>query len=595
MTDEPLGPRPATRRRRRLLSGLAAGGLAALGCAAWLAATGLAARGDLTQARAEVGRLHADLTAGRWAQADRDLVALRRRTAAARHATSGPVWAVAARIPWAGRPVRTVRGLAAGADTLAGQAMPALLEAARAVRSGAVLRSGDTVDLTALRSVSRPLAEAAARTGDVRRQLATLPAHTGLSWLDDARTTFAAQVGHLDGALRTAADAGRVLPGMLGADRPRRYFLALQTNAEARGTGGLVGAFAVLDADHGHLRFEPFAPDDGIPSTPAPVADFGPDFDHRYAPEESTRLLANSNLSPHFPYAARVWTGLWQARTGQHLDGAIATDPVGLADLLAVTGPVTLADGRRLTADNAVAFTERDMYAAYPDIPARKRALTRLAQSVADAFSHHRSNGGALLRALPAMASDGRLLVWSADRQEERQLAGTPLGGVLPDTTRPFTELVVNNAAAGKLDYYLRRRLDYRLGDCRDGLRSTTVHLRLTNTAPATGLPDYVTNRSDDPAHPHVRGSTLDWVSLYATHGAQLAGATVDGRPLLMSMDQERGHPVLSAFVEILPGQTRDLDVHLVEPAVGGTPLTPVQPLVLPQSTSVSAHRCPAG
>ena len=104
-----------------------------------------------------------------------------------------------------------------------------------------------------------------------------------------------------------------------------------------------------------------------------------------------------------------------------------------------------------------------------------------------------------------------------------------------------------------------------------------------------------MTNRSDDPAHPHVRGSTLDWVSLYATHGAQLAGATVDGRPLLMSMDQERGHPVLSAFVEILPGQTRDLDVHLVEPAVGGTPLTPVQPLVLPQSTSVSAHRCPAG
>ena len=38
---------------------------------------------------------------------------------------------------------------------------------------------------------------------------------------------------------------------MLGADGPRTYLLAVQQPAEARGTGGLLGAYAVLRAEQG--------------------------------------------------------------------------------------------------------------------------------------------------------------------------------------------------------------------------------------------------------------------------------------------------------------------------------------------------------
>lgn len=594
MTDEPQSP-PARSGRRltlRLSAALAAGGLITLAGAAWLAVTARAAQTDLTEARAATSRLHADLTADDTRQARRELGLIQRRAAAARRSTCGPVWWAAGNVPLAGRPFRTVRGVAAAADELARSVLPPLIDAVEAVHPRTPLTSGDTVDLTAVRAAAGPLTDAASHLDAVTARLNRLPSHTGIARLDRARAELARQSARLSRVTAASATAARLLPPMLGDDRPRRYFLALQTNAEARGTGGLVGAFSILVADRGHLRFEQFTADDAIPLADRPVVSLGPDFDHRYGDAQSTQLMADSNLSPHFPYAARIWTGLWQQHTGQQLDGAIATDPVGLADLLAATGPVPVPGGPPLTAANAVVYTERDIYTRYPDTAARKQALTRVANSVAGTLAGQHLRPAAVFKALSAMADDGRLRIWSGHPEEEHHLAGTSVGGELPDTARPFAELVVNNVAAGKLDYYLARRLDYRLGPCKDGSRSATARIQLTNDAPPGGLPDYVVNRSDDPQHPHIRGSNLSWVSFYATRGAQLAGATLDGRPQLMAVDQERGHMVLSTTVETLPGQTRILELHLIEPATGAAPLTPTQPLARGQTTTVAAQPC---
>ena len=47
-------------------------------------------------------------------------------------------------------------------------------------------------------------------------------------------------------ALHSVDLGARIAPRMLGLDRPQRYFVAFQNNAEARGTGGLPGAFGIL-------------------------------------------------------------------------------------------------------------------------------------------------------------------------------------------------------------------------------------------------------------------------------------------------------------------------------------------------------------
>ncbi len=48
---------------------------------------------------------------------------------------------------------------------------------------------------------------------------------------------------------------------MLGAQGTRRYMMAFENNAEARGLGGLPGAYAILRADHGKVSFERFGTD----------------------------------------------------------------------------------------------------------------------------------------------------------------------------------------------------------------------------------------------------------------------------------------------------------------------------------------------
>ena len=76
------------------------------------------------------------------------------------------------------------------------------------------------------------------------------------------------------------------------------------------------------------------------------------------------------NLSPHFPYAAQLMLSMWQRQFGQKLDGVIAIDPVALSYLLAVTGPVKLADGSSVTSANVADLMMRSIYVKWP-LPAQ--------------------------------------------------------------------------------------------------------------------------------------------------------------------------------------------------------------------------------
>ncbi|RAG85775.1 hypothetical protein DN069_09715 [Streptacidiphilus pinicola] len=559
---------------------------------AWLLAQAWTAEAHLGAAQATVARLRNELLGGASpAQQDRDVVQLRADTGAARRATSGMWWSAMARIPLAGRPLKTVHGIAVAADALATQVLPEVATLRRVAGPAGLVRQ-DGVDLGALTQTAPVLARLEGSLTEVRHGLEALPDATGLGRVDDARARLTRDVAWLAGAAGEARTAVRLAVPALGGSGPRSYFLGFQTNAEARGTGGLVGAFGVVTANHGRITVHDLSSDDAMAPAPAPVADLGAAFEARYGAAESSRLLANSNLSAHFPYAAQIWTGLWRRRTGQRLDGAIATDPVGLAQLLEATGPVRLPSGELLTASDTVALTESTSYARYTDKAARKRFLVQVAQAVSEALLHGRHDPVSLLRALGHLSADGRLRMWSADPSVQAALEGTELAGIVPERPGPYAALVLNNSAGNKLDYYVDRSLRYDLGPCAGGYRTSTVQIRLTDRAPTSGLPSYITLRSDDPTHPHPPGSTLVWVSFYASMGAQLWDAELDGRPLLMSPSEERGHLVLSTEVELIPGRPRAVDLRLLEPASSAAPVVPVQPLVRPQTTQVLATAC---
>ncbi|MBS2962029.1 DUF4012 domain-containing protein [Actinocrinis puniceicyclus] len=565
-----------------------------MSAAGWIAARTATVRAHLSAARTAVDRLQTDLANGNAADARNSLKIAQREAADAARATSDPVWWLAARLPFAGRPIRTIRGLAQAADGLANHILPDLLDATSTVQAENPRKNGHPLSaiLTAAKAASVPLGDADRRLRAVTSQLASLPGNTGSAEIDNARTALAERVGRLEKTVATTSTAAHLLAPMLGAQGPRRYFLAFQNNAEARGTGGLVGAYGVIVADNGHLSFAQLGSDVDIRMAARPVVDLGKQFAALYGADDSAQLLANSNLSPNFPYAARIWTGLWQRQTGQRLDGAIATDPVGLADLLAAIGPVTLPDAEQLTAANAVQLTEKTAYARFPDPATRKHFLIEVAGAVVNALLNEPHDPTTLLRAVARTVEDGRLKVWSSTPAEEHILAATPVGGALPQTPGPFVDLIVNNASGTKLDYYLDRSVAYSLGSCHNGRRISTVRVTLTNNAPPAGIPEYGAYRLDDPGHPHVWGSNALWVSVYGAIGAQLTSATLDGRTVAMSVNAELGHPVYGTGIELNPGRPRTLELKLTEPISNAPPVVAQQPLARSQITRVYRRSC---
>ncbi|MFG3442182.1 DUF4012 domain-containing protein [Nonomuraea sp. NPDC047897] len=570
--------------RRRIVAFGLLGPVACLALAGgWSARLGLNVREQLQATKDALE----NLPVGDPARLGGALVLAQRHAAEARRLTSGPDWSLLTHSPVVGEGATTIRGLAESAADLTG-----VLTGVHQAGTGLIRPGGFSVAdlgklLDGLDSAAPALAAAATKISGTRARLAATPADTGIAVVDEARATALREIDRLHGWLDAADDAAALLPAMLGREGPRRYFLAFQTNAEARATGGLVGAFGVLKAGRGGVTIEGLSSNSALPASPRPVVDHGAAYSARYG-RDAQAALNISNLSPHFPYAAATWTALWERRHGRRLDGAIATDPVGLSHLLRLIGPVSLPGGEKLTADNVVDLTERQAYARYDDQHARKRFLMRIAGTVADAVTRSRPDPRQVLPVLSKMVKERRLQIWSRRDAEQRRLAATPLGGALPGRPGPYASLVINNSAGNKLDYYLDRQVEYQLGPCRaDGHRVSRVRVRLVNDVPRRELPAYVTSRLDRPGRRHTPGSNLLWVSLYTAPGTRIGDVRIDGEPASVLPAVERSHPVLTTMLEFAPRQARTLEFHLLEPASPARPVVPVQPLARPQQTRV--------
>ncbi|MGP3964479.1 DUF4012 domain-containing protein [Nonomuraea sp. 3N208] len=586
------------RKRRLVVIGLPAAGLTlAVG---WTAYLGLSVRSHLEAAEDALVRLRSSNQAGAAAA----LADAQRHAEEARRITSGQDWSLISRIPPMEEGAATVHGLAAAAADLTGVLTDVHRVVTRLISvKGLSLDNVETLPAS-LESATPVLRNAAGRIEQIRSGLAATPADTGLNALNEARATALSELDKLRGWLEVANDpmvreTAALLPEMLGYNGPRRYFLAFQTNAEARGTGGLVGAFGILKADRGHLNIERLSSNNGLESGVVQVTHYGRAYRERYG-RSPMALLANSNLSPHFPYAAKTWAALWKRQTGERLDGAVATDPIALSYLLKVIGPVTLPNGEKVTAENVVDLTEREAYARYTNPVERKKFLITIASAVSKAVTTSHPDPLALVSALSQMVEERRIQIWSHKGSEQRRLAATPLGGVLPQKPGPFAGLMIINSAGTKLDYYLDRSLHYELGPCRsDGTRVSKVRIQLNNNVPQGNLPKYVKDRLDlpwDRRDARSNGSNLLWVSFYAGVNAKVQAMRIDGKPAQIRGLTERSHPVYDTLLEFAPRQSRTLEFDLLEPYSAAPPEVPVQPLVRPQQTRITEDHtgCPA-
>lgn len=564
----------------------------------WLALRGVLAKEELDGARSGVQRLRLALVHGDQERAQTELTLVRRKTAQARNLTHDPVWWLAGEVPWAGDPVQAVATVTAAVDDLAQEGLPPLVEAGGALDPARLQVGGARIALEPIErarpGLERAVAEAEAAYGRVDALAGLwLPGPVGTA-VDDLR----AELTDVVSATATGARMARLIPPMLGAEGTRRYFMGFQNNAEARGTGGLIGAFGILKARNGRIEIERLSSNKELENYPEPVLDLGEDYNELYY--DGSGLWGDTNWSPHFPHTGRQWVAMREKQTGQRLDGVLATDPVALSYLLEATGPATLPTGERVSAGNVVDLTMKTVYERFPlrkDDVARDAFLQSVSRAVFDRVLSGRAEPSEMAAGLGRAVDERRMVVWSRRPAEQRELAATPLGGVLPEGPGPFAALVVNNEGGNKLDYYLERRFDYRQVGCAGGQRRTRVTVELTNTAPRRGLPPYVTERvdADGRAYQPPRGERGAYglaVYVYAAQGAELTKSTLDGEPLSIYPGIERGHPAFRYRLEISPGETSRASFDFAEPAAAGPAATVVQPLVQPQITTTRVEGC---
>jgi hypothetical protein len=540
--------------RRRVRTGVLAGaGLAVL--IGGLAGIGvLLARSDL-EAGVEASR--AGLAAGRQArteEASRQFSGAANAFADARDGLEA-AWVLPGRLlPVVGQNLRLLLAAAKSGSELAITAS----ESAGIAEAESIRVENGRLDLTRVRELQEPLEES---TQAVQGALADLDAVESPWILPPLAGRFEAQRADLADAEReaeVALQAVRVLPGLLGGDGPRRYFLAVQQPAELRGSGGIIGNYGELEAIDGALDVVKFGRDSELnvaaAANNAALQGAPADYIERYGRFTPERIWQNVSMSPNFPHVAEAIRVLYPQSGGQSVDGVISITPRALAALLRVTGPIDVPPWPEpITADNVEQILHTDQYVRL-DTQERIPFLGAVAETVTRRLTSGSLPPPAeLARVLSPVVRSGDLLLHSFVRKEQKLFGTLGADGALTaeDDAESFA-LITQNAGGNKLDAFLRRRLRLTLSPSR--LRATFV---LRNTSPPGGVTDAVNGSflGDPP------GTNRSYVSIHTER--PLIRASIDGVSLALESEREAGLHVYSAYVVIPPLAERAIEITL--------------------------------
>jgi hypothetical protein len=156
-----------------------------------------------------------------------------------------------AHTPYAGRTLRYTSGVAAAVDDVAQRVLPDIVGTGDALAPSRLRTGGATINLAPLKAAQPALAHASTELTAVTAMVQTLSGNGVLSPVRNAGQQLTSQLTSFTSQLNDAGLAAKLLPPMLGGAGPRRYLVVMQDNAEVRGTGGLLGAYAIVEATTG--------------------------------------------------------------------------------------------------------------------------------------------------------------------------------------------------------------------------------------------------------------------------------------------------------------------------------------------------------
>ena len=573
--------RARRKRRRRTTRAvlLGAGAVVLLGIL-WVTFRTYQAYSHLQNAAAAVSTLQdevRDITKTDPTATSRTVEDLQAETDSAVSAVNDPLYRAATVIPFVGSNLDALREVSTTVDSLAQNVMPSLVQISTTLQPSELAPKAGTIDLEPLQQISPLLQNAEAAVNQAREQLAGIDRSNVIGPVGDAVDSLSSKLDAAADVTGPGARIARLVPPMLGGDKPRTYLLVFQNLAEPRATGGIFGSFALIQADHGKVSIlQQGASSRTLGFFDPPVAELTENQKHLYS-ELMAQYPQDVNFTPDFATAAPLFAELYRLRTGTTVDGVMSIDPVALSYALKGTAPIDIGEGFTITADNVVPILLSTAYQQFDEKDQNARD-DFLAHGTGMAFSEVMSGRGdsaVIFDGLRQAASERRILIYSTNPTEQADLAQTNLAGGLDENPgSPSIGVFLNDGTAAKLGYYLSNEVKVTQGQCRaDGRRELDVAVTMHYDAPSSGLPAYVTGAIPQ-GQPYILKTN---VLAFAPLGGGVVGATRDGQDIGIGRGQDHLREVGTATIAMNPGTSTVVTFTVLSPS-GGDPSASVTP-----------------
>lgn len=542
------------RSRKPLWIGLGVVAVVLVGTLGWLGYEASQAQKAIASATDEAKDLQSQITSGDTDLARNTLRALQESTNTARTRTDGPLWGAVAKVPFVGSSVGAVQTAASSLDDIAQRGLPPVVETSTSLDSNLFRPDDGQFPLEEFAGLAKPVSTAANVLTENRERIDAIDEDSLIGPVKGPVDELKEKVGTAQRAAAAAAKGLRLAPPMLGIEGKRTYLLMFQNNAESRSLGGIPGALALVTAENGELEFDQQFTIGDLEDFDEPVVKVT-DNEQRTYGTTIAEDIRDTTLTPDFPRVAKIARAMVEDSFDVKVDGVLSIDPVALSYVLDGTGPIEVADDTTLTADNAVEILLNTVYARYEDPQVQDAFFADAAQKIFSAALSGRGDSRKTLEGLTKAVDERRIMLWSAKKDEEADLAGTRLAGGLPVGSRtPHVGVYINDTTSSKMQYYLDWSTTVESTRCTDGGAQTlvaTTTVESTAPADAADLPAYITgNGSRAP-----EGDQQFTVRVFAPWGGTIESVDADDAQSLDTSGRSGERPVALTAFTLEPGQ----------------------------------------
>lgn len=360
---------------------------------------------------------------------------------------------------------------------------------------------------------------------------------------------------------------------ILGGQDKRRYMVVFQNNTELRPTGGFMGSFAEVTFKNGAIE-EMIIPGGGtydvqgqlkaFVAAPGPLQLLRPRWEFQ-----------DANWFPDFPTSARKMLWFYQSAGGPSVDGVLAINASVLEKILLVVGPLTLADGTELHAENVLFELQKEVEIDYDKAQNTPKAvvgeLTELIfkkLEIADAQTLMKV-ASAFVDAL----NTKNMQVYFSDNTMQATMKELGWTGEVRATADDYLMVVNTNVGGGKTDAVITRDVTVDAYIAEDGTIENTVTITQTHRGMANALftginnvnylriyvpqgSTYITGTGFE-VPPGELFQTAEY-PLAIDEDLELAMQNIDKDPITQTdIWNEQGKTVFGNWVQTAPGETQ--------------------------------------